>query len=366
MEPATTPHAVNGLKSLLRIAGLSTMEVDAPRVSLAPGPPFTATYEGIHSGGVAQDGNLAITGLSAPVGVDVRVLREALELVGTDGATKMKWAGSALQITGPSATLKVRTGDGFELPTQRIPKGAPSAVFNVDILAGAVRFLSDIASAKLASPVLTGIHMVASDEGGGLMMLTATDGVCAGVVGLPANVRGGAIDVVVPAADLLASLGALVSERAALRWDGKGIVELVDPQTFVRMSLLAGKYPDISVLPADGYRAALSLPTAAVASAVRAASLLDPEGLVVTFGHAKGRLYLSARGQELGSYLGDVGSGGDAPEFTMPLDGGALKRVALIGDEALVIHLAHPDNPHVVMMESGQGWRYWQMQVATA
>jgi len=349
------------LRQLLRIAQLAAPLGDTRWVTFNPSPQgLTVHYDGMHSGGVTAAKGVSIKGLSGLLTVNAKLLGDGLDLLGADEVTITCSRGSlVLSAAGQRLTVRGSAASGVTFP-KRLAKTAPAIVANTQELLDTVRYLCLVAGGPQGAPVLTGIHISVGPDG--RLRLEAADGIAATITGLEAEVTG-APDILVPAADLEAALGAVSDNETVTLRSSESVVEILVPGTYIRLSLLAdrAKYPDLDRLPVDGYTLTFTLPAARVTAAAQAAALIHHQraiDLVCT----DGKLKMVTSSDEQGSYELAVGRV-KTPDFSLTLDAEYLRLATNLGTD-IEVSAGHP-SAHLVML-TGNGRAYWLAEMAVS
>jgi DNA polymerase III sliding clamp (beta) subunit (PCNA family) len=159
---------------------------------------------------------------------------------------------------------------------------------------------------------------------------------------------------VIPITDMQAALATFGDGDLKVSSQG-GRIDLTCGKTRVRLALLADEgFPDIAGTVPKSYAQIIELSTQALATAARAASVLDAPARVVLKAR-QNRIVLLVNSQELGSFQTMGGEGELSYEIT--LDSAYLANVRSFGD-TIKMHLN--DAESAVMIEGTiPGWRYW-------
>ena len=247
--------------------------------------------EGMHVGSSRR----AKLPLKKNIGVDGEMLTGALGLFPADANITIKQTKASLILNaeGRRAILRIHTG----AKPGRI-SFSDAKEFDSTALRAALPFLKACTSGGVVTPILTGIHFAPSG------VLEATDaGQRSGRLrlSLPFKTSG----QIVPAADLETALS-LLTKKIAMKF-ARGHLYLRDKRTTIKITLLQGKYPDMSRLPKpDTYKYQIKLSKAQIDTAARAAVLLDSDRLV-TFTIKEGLVSWIVQGQETGGFREPIG-----------------------------------------------------------
>jgi hypothetical protein len=238
--------------------------------------------------------------LDAGISIDGSMLMGVLALMKSDAEVAVKQTDSSLILNakGRRAILRARlgadTGEGLDFM---------GTVFDSSRLRKDLVFLRACAAEGVITPVLTGIRFSKSEKG---VTLEATDAERrSGRVSLPLPRALKVSGQIVPAADLEIALS-LLGTKISMQFRGTHLY-LRDARTVIKLSLLQGKYPDLSKLPKpDMYKHLLSVSKTHLDTAIRAAILFDSDRLV-TLVIKDRQAALLVRGQETGGFRQPIG-----------------------------------------------------------
>lgn len=259
------------------------------------------------------------TGLS----VDGAVLSGALGLLPPDAKVNIKHTEASLVLAaeGRRAVLRMR-----EEPPPRERLDFKARPFDSTRLREALPFLRACTAGGVISPILTGIHFMSGER----ITLEATDGgQRTGTLSLilPFKVSG----QTVPAADLEMALS-LLGKKIAMRFS-RSHLHLRDRTTAIKISLLQGVYPDLSIHPRpSAYKHQIRLRKSQLDTAVRAAILLDSDRLV-TFTVKDKQAALLVRSQETGGFREPIGFC-NLDDIEIVFDAHWLDAAQYVGDNA--------------------------------
>jgi DNA polymerase III sliding clamp (beta) subunit (PCNA family) len=158
---------------------------------------------------------------------------------------------------------------------------------------------------------------------------------------------------IIPIADLRAALATFGDEKLKVGMQG-GRVDLTCGRTRIRLALFNDTFPDILATVPKKYAQAVELSGQAIATAAKAATVLDA-ALRVTLKARQNKVVLLVNAQELGSFQTIGGDGTLDCELT--LGSGYLEKARAFGD---TVKLHMNDAKSIVMIEGAHpGWRYW-------
>ncbi len=353
---------VADFRNFVRLTALSELDPGAAELGFRNKPRLLVWYQGQHLGAVAAaEPGITIKGLSgenASCAVLAGRLSAALRLFPDEEAEmQVQYAPPDLTLSVKGMRLALRTTAG-STPPEMGGKGADQAftVAEADraLLSTALGILSDVSGARPVKSVLGGTQASVKD---GTLRLLATDSISAAVLELPVEGADGDYGII-PIADLSAALATFGDEKLKVGLQG-GRVDLTCGRTRVRLALFNDTFPDILATVPKTYAQCIELSAQAIATAARAATVLDA-GSRVTLKTRQNKVVLLVNTQEVGSFQTVGGTG--ALDCELTLDGGYLEKARAFG-YTIKLHLNDAKSPIMVEGEH-PGWRYWLAPIA--
>ncbi len=261
--------------------------------------------------------------LEAGLDVDGVMLTGALDLFPLDAQLSLKRTESSLILRAGErrAMLRVYVAPP---PKDRL-RFRNAREFDSTKLRAALPFLRACTSGGVVTPVLTGIHFAAGKR----VTLEATDAERRTgrlTLALPCKAAG----QVVPAADLEQALS-LLEKKIAMKFS-RGHLHLQDRTTAIKLSLLQGKYPDLSRHPQPAaYKYKITLDRARLDTIIRAAILLDSDRLVTFVVKDKQASWI-VRSQETGGFREPIGAC-KLPDIAIIFDAHWLDAAQYVGNK---------------------------------
>lgn len=286
------------------------------------------------------------------INIDGSMLRGALALMGPDAALVAKQTGSSLILSaqGRRAILKTRwdKGDAEDIDFD-------GEVFDSTTLRREIPFLRSCVAEGVIAPILTGIRFTSVKNG---VRLEASDAERRSgrlFLALPCRVQG----QVVPAADFETALS-LLGMKIAMRFK-KGHLYVRDRRTVIKLTLLQGKYPNLSSLPKpETYQHSINFSRKRLDTAIRAATLFDSDR-IITFSIENGRASLLVRGQETGGFRQPLGRC-DLEDIEILFDAHWLDTAQYVGDSVRLRY----NNARSSVLFSGNKRLLWMSPIVQA
>jgi DNA polymerase III sliding clamp (beta) subunit (PCNA family) len=340
-------------KEFVSIMSLSILDLGTPRLGFAFGP-LRTWYYATHCGAVSLAGPaVQVNGASGVFSIVSERLAHTLSLLDDEDDLVVTYQPPNLVFQAGAARLSLRTVQEEEAPRIGSSRGATIVVPDQALLRRALKFLRHVTGKKILKPILSGTQ---ANVEGGILTLEATDSMRGAIITLP--VEGPDVSLgVVPVVDWAVAVSALpdgpVTLRASASTGAAGSIDVQSGQTKVRIALLQGAFPDLSVLPRDP-PPRFKISTKAVVTAVRAASILD-QSRVLKVSARGGHVMLTVFSAEVGSFQAIGGEEQDL-DFDVLFDADYFSMLDKLGSE-VTVHLRDAVSP--AMIRGEHGWCYW-------
>ncbi len=291
----------------------------------------------LHSGGASVSGMhvAASRKLKLPLEKKITVNGEALV-----GAMKLfpNNAELGFKDTGTSLVLSAKRR---RVVLRRMLLGSPlrkspdfkGKKFSAKVMRKAVPFLRSVVQGGVMQPILTGIQFTPGKKKNRVILESTDAAHRTGrlTVQIPMTVK----NQVVPAADLDQALS-LMQTKLQMQFVN-GAVEIGDGTTTIRISLLNGKFPDLSKLPLlKTFKNRILLSRSRLDNAVKAAALLDDDRLV-SLVIKDGRAAWLIRGSERGGFREPIGKT-DLEDIEIVFDSHWLDTAQDLGSDFMLVY----------------------------
>ena len=364
---------VEDFRSFVSIAKLGTLDKGTKGITIFRTDAFKAHFQGAHCEALNTDldGKIEISGMAEGkmIAVGMDLVSGSLGLLPDGLKLRAKLIKNTLHLRTSSrhVRLRVRVDAAYDPDLKPKASGKPLKVLcSADDLLEPLKFLSACTADGVDRPILTGVRFA---YGKGQLSLSATN--AEGKAGISRSierkVENPFTPFVVQVADLSIALDLFAQEYGS----GARKVNLSSAERkmylfsrnrglVISFSLLAGKWPDLSMLPRK-FKNTYQLDSARVQEVARAALLFDDDRLV-EFQVADKHVSMRATGQELGGYR--VAFAGDAlpiADVTITLDASWLEALAHLGPKILLEYNGERD-PLRFMSRDKQS-AYWVMPI---
>lgn len=290
--------------------------------------------------------------LDGSISIDGAMLSGTLALMPQDAELTVRHTPASLVLSAKGRRVVLRMRVGKPSPKKLRFK---AKFFDGTALRDEIAFLRACTSGGVVQPLLTGIHFISE---GARVVLEATDAerrTGRMALRLPFTATGH----VVPGTDLEMALVLLAPEIAVKFIEARMCLQ--DAQTIIQLSILYGRFPDLSRLPKPAlYQHEIMLRKHQLETAIKAAVILDNDRLVILAIKDK-RAALLVRGQEVGGFRQPVGAC-DLPDIEIVFDAHWLDAAQYVGDH---VKLRYTDHRSPVLF-SGNKRLLWMSPIVKA
>lgn len=319
-------------------------------------------YEGLHSLAYRRSMDVHIDGLKDDMHISVsgKMLSGIVSILPDDGELSLALKGTQLVLRCSTIRNRLTYALASTPPDLSLPEAQTgSVIIKSAELAQRLSVIGEVASKRMNQIILTGVNLSINKRKTNLVIKMA-DGMRAAVssVSLVEGVQIRPFDTTAPIADLRIALG-LMGEACSILVTEKALV-LTDGDSFVRMALVQGAYPDLSALAKIEQTSSALIPSTVFTTIERAASLID-SNKIVHMEFKRGHLVVSTESKELGDFHIDAGDV-RAPDGGFSADATYLAIVGRFSDSVRLSYTTPVKQP--VLFEGG-GYRYWLSPIAT-
>lgn len=345
---------VQDVKQGLAIWALAILDSGATSISLRQhnDTQIAFYFDGLYcSSQRLLDGRLE--GAEGPVAVPGEKFLAALGLCADEDDITLKVEGSELVFATTLVQLGMRVQEGQDLYLPDPEQGISLRVLRKP-LTDILDFMGQIASKKLHTAVLTGVNIRLVK--GTTIVISATDnqgraGVATYKPELVENPED--FNVVMPVADLRAALS-MLDEVITITRRGTRIC-LADERTQAHLAPIAGTFPNLKALPVK-FEQMITLPTSAIATAAKAAGILDADK-VARIVVQKGRAAITVAGREVGRFALNLGDQSVA-DMSIAFDAEFLAAAQSLAEKNVRFHYNKANAPTMFEGEKSAA-RYW-------